>query len=160
MTYLSPEGLEKLKKELIERKTVRRKEIARHLEEAKSLGDLSENTEYSSAKEEQAFNEARILELEDLIKKARLIKPSRQRGQKKVQLGSVIKVKLLGGSQKNNLSRTQTFTIVGSQESEPSEGKISNESPLGRAFLGHRVNDIIEVETPKGLMKYKIISIE
>jgi transcription elongation factor GreA len=160
MKYISPEGLEKLKKELEERKTIKRQEIARRLEEAKALGDLSENTEYAAAKEAQAFNEGRILELEEIIKEATLIKPARK-GQKEVQIGSLIEVKLISGSSsKGGSSKRQVFMIVGSQEAEPAQGKISNESPLGQAFFGHRVGDIIEVETPKGKAKYKIISIK
>jgi transcription elongation factor GreA len=152
MKYISNEGLEKLEQELKERKTTKRQEIAKRLEEAKSLGDLSENTEYAAAKEAQSFNEGRIMEIEQIIKKSSLIKPVRK-GQKKVQIGSVIDVKLIGGNKR-------TFAIVGFQEADPAQGKISNESPLGQAFLDHQVGDIIEVETPKGKVKYKIIKIK
>ncbi len=151
MKYISPEGLKKIKEELKERETTKRQEIAQRLEEAKTLGDLSENTEYSAAKEAQAFNEGRILELKEIIKKATLIKPGKK-NRKKVQMGSIIKVKLLGG-------KCQSFTIVGSQEAEPGRGKISNESPLGQAFLEHQVGDIIEAETPKKKVKYRIVAI-
>jgi transcription elongation factor GreA len=160
MKYISAEGLKKLKKELEERKTIKRQEIAQRLEEAKALGDLAENTEYSSAKEAQAFNEGRILELEEIVKKATLIKPSRKK-QKEVEIGSVIEVKLMTNSQKKTFfTKRQTFMIVGSQEAEPSQGKISNESPLGLAFYGHQVGDIIEVETPKRKVRYKIVKIK
>ena len=153
MKYLTPEGLSKLKDELKERKTIKRQEIARRLKEAIALGDLSENTEYASTKEAQSFNEGRILELEATIKDAIIIKPSQNNGgKKKVELGSVIEAKT--GFLK------QVFNIVGSQEAQPSQGKISNESPLGKAFLGHEIGDIIEAETPKGKVKYKIISIK
>ncbi len=154
MKYISQEGLEKLKEELTERKTKIRKEIANRLEEAKGLGDLSENTEYQSAKETQVFNESRIMELEELIKSSVLIKPARGGKNKEVQVGSIVEVRIIG---KN--SSKKEFCLVGSQEANPLEGKISNESPLGRAFFGKEINDIIEVETPKGKMKYKIISI-
>lgn len=157
MEYISSEGLEKLKEELKERKTIKRQEIAKRLEEAKSLGDLSENMEYTAAKEAQAFNEGRILELEEIIKKSALIKPVRK-NQKDVCLGSKVEVKSMGKGAGAGLK--QTFVIVGSQEAEPTEGKISNESPLGKAFLGHRVGDIIKVETPRGKMEYKIVSIK
>lgn len=164
MKYISPEGLEKLKKELEERKTIKRQEIVQWLEEAKSLGDLAENSEYAAAKEAQAFNEGRILELTEIIKRATLIKPIKK-GEKTVQVGSMVEVKLMEGDTLKRLfsgkpSKRQVFTIVGSQESDPTKGKISNESPLGKAFLGHQKGDIIEAETPKGKTKYKIISIK
>jgi transcription elongation factor GreA len=153
--YISSEGLEKLKKELKERQTVTRQEIAQRLDEAKSLGDLSENAEYTAAKEAQAFNEGRILELEKIIKEAALIKPSRK-GQEKVKIGTVVEVKLMSGRS----AAKQTFMIVGSQEADPGQGKISNESPLGQAFLDRQIGDIIEIETPKRRVKYKIMSIK
>ena len=163
MRYISPEGLEELKKELEERKTVKRQEIAERLEEAKSLGDLSENTEYSAAKEAQAFNEGKILELEEMIRGATLFKPKSGGGSgksKTVQLGSVVEVKLTEGGSRQGLAKKQAFTIVGFQEVDPAQGKISNESPLGQAFLGHQIGDIIELETPKGKVKYKIVKIK
>jgi len=151
MRYLTLQGLEKLKNELKERKTKVRREIAERLEEAKALGDLSENTEYSSAREAQAFNEGRILELEEIIRNA-VVVSSRKKKKKEIQIGSDISVKC--GNQ------VKHFTIVGSQEAEPEEGKISTESPLGKAFLGHKPGDIVEVKTPRGKMKYKILSIK
>jgi transcription elongation factor GreA len=154
MKYISPEGLKKLKEELEERRTIKRQEIAGRLEEAKALGDLSENTEYTAAKEAQAFNEGRILELEQIIKESALIKPTRK-GQKKVRIGSLVETKLMSGRSSNK----QVFAIVGSHEADPAQGKISNESPLGKAFLDRQVGDIIEIETPKGKAKYKIVSI-
>jgi transcription elongation factor GreA len=155
MEYISPEGLEKLKKELEERKTKKRHEIAQHLEEAKSLGDLSENTEYSAAKDEQMYNENRIMELEEIIKEASLIKVSKGKS-KIVQMGSWFSVKMMDPAN----SAVREFMIVGSQEADPSEGKISYESPLGKAFIGRKVNDIIEAETPRGKTKYKIMNIK
>jgi len=160
MKYISAEGLEKLKKELTERKTTMRQEIARRLEEAKSLGDLSENTEYQSAKETQAFNEGRILELEEIVKESVIIDPKQKGGSskdKKVRIGSVVGVKIMD---KRSSVQKRIFTIIGSHEANPSEGKISNESPLGRAFFDKEIGDIIDVETPKGKVKYKIISIK
>ncbi|MBU1177053.1 MAG: transcription elongation factor GreA [Patescibacteria group bacterium] len=155
MKYISLEGLKKLKEELEECKTIKRQEIANRLEEAKSLGDLSENAEYSSAKEAQSFNEGRIFELEKIVKESIVIKPGRK-GQKKISIGTVFEVKLIDGSP----SKKQIFTIVGFQEADPSNGKISNESPLGMAFLGNQIGDIIEVETPKKKNKYKIVGIK
>ncbi len=156
MEYISSEGLEKLKKELEERQITTRQEIVERLDEAKSHGDLSENAEYQAAKEEQAFNEGRVLELEKIIKEATVLKPARK-GQKTVRLGSMIEVKLVSGRGDN---KKKTFMIVGSQEASPLEGRISNESPLGQAFLEHQVNDIIETETPNGKVKYKIVGIQ
>ncbi len=159
MSYISSAGLEKLKEELQERKTTKRQKIAKRLEEAKALGDLSENMEYTSAKEEQAFNEGRILELEKIIKESSIIKTGAKNKNGQVELGSIIEVKMLDKDNKVS-GQKQTFTLAGSQEADPLNGKISNESPLGKAFLGKRVNDIIEVETPKGKVKYKIIGIK
>jgi transcription elongation factor GreA len=149
-TYLSQEGIETLKKELQKLKTKKRQEIAKRLQEAKDLGDLSENAEYFEAKEAQSFNESRIIELEKLLKNAVVIKtPSEE---DIVRLGSTVEVKSKNGA--------EIFNIVGSTEAKPQEGKISNESPLGRAFLGREIGDEIEVKTPGGITKYKIIKIE
>jgi len=153
--YISPQGLEKLKKELQERKTAQRQEIALRLEEAKSLGDLSENAEYQSAKEAQAFNEGRVYELENILKGAEVIKSSK-REPKEVGIGATVEIK----SVSIKTAQNQTFMIVGSHEADPIEGRISNESPLGKAFLGRQKGDITEVETPKGKMKYKIVGIK
>jgi transcription elongation factor GreA len=152
MKYITLEGLQKLKDELKERKTNKRQEIARRLEEAKSLGDLSENTEYSSAKEAQSFNEGKILELEETIRYAIVIEPEKTSGKRKVSLGSAVEVK--------SDSRKQAFIIVGSQEAEPNQGKISNESPLGKALLGHQVGDVINIELPGKKVRYKIVNIK
>lgn len=148
MHYISKEGIEQLKKQIANYKA-KRKEIAERLEEAKALGDLSENVEYSEARDAQAFNEGKIIELEQLLKEAVEIKQSKKDS---VQVGTKIKVKSDAGARE--------FIIVGSEEAEPSIGKISNESPLGRAFLGHKTGDLVEVETPRGRVKYKIIEIE
>ncbi len=148
--YFSQEGLEKLKKELEERKGEIRTEITRKILEAKELGDLSENAEYTEAKEMQSFNEGRLVELEDIIKNAVLIGPNHKH--EVVAVGATVKVKSSQGEQK--------FTIVGASESNPSEGFISNESPLGTAFLGRKKNEEVEVNTPGGTVKYKILVIE
>ena len=148
-TYLSPEGIETLKKELQELKTKKRQEIARRLQEAKDLGDLSENAEYFEAKEAQSLNENRIAELEELLKNAVVIKTPSAEGV--VRIGSTIETK--------SNSNTEVFRIVGSAEAKPQEGKISNESPLGRAFLGKRAGDEVDIKTPGGIVKYKIIKI-
>ncbi|TSC75195.1 MAG: transcription elongation factor GreA [Parcubacteria group bacterium Gr01-1014_44] len=146
--YFSPEGLEKLKKELEERKYVLRKEIATKIVEAKDLGDLAENAEFTEAKEMQAFNEGRIEELDSILKHAQLIfKPSGGI----VEVGSTVKAKSPMGE--------HTFTIVGASESNPVQGFISNESPLGQAFIGQIKGNEIEVRTPKGFVKYKILEV-
>ena len=144
--YISSEGLEKLKKEVEELKTTERRAIAERLESAKALGDLSENAEYQEAKEAQSLNEARIEELEDIIRDAVLIK--KPTSSSSVQIGSTIEVESKRGK--------ETFTIVGSEEADPLLGKISNESPMGRAFLGRAVGDSVETKTPGGGDTYKV----
>ena len=149
-TYLSREGIESLEKELQELKTVKRQEIAKRLQEAKDLGDLSENAEYFEAKEEQSFNENRIAELQGLLKNAVTIEASNK--EDIVEVGSTVEVKSGNGA--------EIFRIVGSAEANPQEGRISNESPLGRAFLGRKIGEEIEISSPGGINKYKIIKIE
>src|SRR3989339_344478 len=139
MQYISSEGLEQLKGELEEFKK-KRHDIAKRLEEAKALGDLSENAEYQEAREDQAFNEGKIAELEQTLKEAVVI--SKNLKKDIVRVGSTVKVKSDNGA--------QTFNIVGSEESNPIEGKISNESPLGKSFLGRKTGEVVEAETPRG----------
>lgn len=148
--YLSPERLEALKQELNELKTAKRIEVADRLKRAKELGDLSENSEYFEAREEQAQVEARIFELEDIIKNASVI--SKTTSRTKVEVGSTIDVAKDG--------KKMTYTIVGSNEAEPEAGRISNESPLGKAFLGREPGESVNVKTPKGEVVYKILKIE
>ncbi len=148
--HLTPERLEELKKELEELKTTRRAEVAERLKRAKELGDLSENAEYMEAREEQTQVETRIVELEDMIKNAVVIKHTN--GGSKVQIGATIEVER--GEQK------MTFTIVGPNEADPGAGKISNESPLGKAFLEHKTGDTVKVKTPAGETAYKILSVK
>lgn len=144
--YISPEGLEKLKEELNKLKTDERRAIASRLESAKALGDLSENAEYQEAKEAQSLNEARISELEEMLRNIVIIKkPS---GTDIVQIGSQVVVEYGG--------KDEIYVIVGSEEADPAMGKISNESPLGKAFLGKRKGDAVEVKTPGGNVSYKV----
>ena len=150
-TFLTKDGLKKVKDELDELKNVKRKEIAWRIQEAKELGDLSENAEYTEAKNEQAFIEGRIAELELILKQATIIEE--KSNSDVVTIGSAIKVEAEDGT-------TQTYTIVGSNESDPAQGKISNESPLGRAFIGHLVNETVIVEAPKGSAHLKSIQIQ
>ncbi len=147
--YLSAEGLEKVKKELHELKTQKRQEIAARLEHAKSLGDLSENAEYQETKEEQSLVESKIIELEDIIREAVLIKGHRT---DQVAVGSTVRVSSERGE--------ETYMIVGSEEASPAEEKISNESPMGKAFLGHKVGETVQVRTPRGVIEYKIMEIK
>ncbi len=147
--YISQEGLAKLKEELRYLKTEKRADIARRLEHAKSLGDLSENAEYQEAKEEQSFVEGEIAELEERIRNVVLIEKSRGGGNAAV--GSTVRVQSDRGE--------ETYTIVGSEESDPVAGKISNESPMGRAFLGRKAGDTVEVRTPGGMREYILMEI-
>jgi len=151
--YVTAETYKNLKEELRELKTKKRQEIAQMLQEAKELGDLSENAAYQEAKDAQEILESRILELESFFKNASIIRRSLQNNGK-VELGSTIELE--------NISKPKikkVFTLVGSQEANPIEGKISNESPLGRAFLGHEKGETILVKTPQGEVKYKILNI-
>ena len=143
VTYISEEGLQKLKDELETRKTVTRKEITERIGAAKELGDLSENFEYHVAKDDQGQNEARIFQLEDMIRNAVLVK---QKSGGTIGLGSHFTVEA------NGMERT--FQIVGAAEAEPMAGKISNDSPLGMAFLGKEKGDKVEVNVPSGTVKY------
>ena len=148
--YITIEGLKKLKKELNYLKTVKRKKIAELLREAISQGDLSENFAYQQAKEDQNFLEKRILELENTIKQAQIIKKEKKTD--KIQVGSIVLVEF-------NKERGQ-FQIVGSEEADPEKNKISFESPLGKAFLDKTAGETTEVETPNGKISYKILKIE
>lgn len=150
--YITPETCKQLKDELNTLKTVRRKEIALQIQEAKELGDLSENAAYQEVKDVQAALETRILELELFLKDAVLIRPAQNNGF--VEIGSSIIVQGLP-----SVGAKKHFTITGAKEADPSEGKISNESPLGKAFLGHKKGDVVVVKTPKGDVKYKILNV-
>ena len=146
---LTPEGLSKLQNELDELKSVHRREVNDRIRQAKEYGDLSENAEYEDAKQEQAFIEGRILKLEGMIRNSRIIDES-EYAPDEVHLGATVKVKDL----KNNES--YEFNIVGSAEADPSNQRISNESPLGRALIGHKKGETVDVSTPRGVVKYKI----
>ncbi|MDP3244505.1 MAG: transcription elongation factor GreA [bacterium] len=145
---LTPEGLEKVKREMSDLK-IKRKEVAGRIESAKALGDLSENAEYQDAKEESAWVEGRILELSNILSRAVVVNnPSNEI----VTVGKKVMVE--------NEEGQRIFNIVGANEADPIHGKISSGSPLGMAFLGKRVDDEMEVQTPGGVKYYKIISIE
>jgi len=148
-TYLSREGLEKLRAELDEMVNVRRQEVAARIHDAKEHGDLTENAEYEDAKNEQAFVEGRIQALEALIKNATIIDQNHSTDH--VQIGSTVSVQSPDGK--------EIFTIVGSAEARPTEGRISNESPVGRALLGHKKGEKVLVRVPAGDFTYQIVKI-
>ena len=147
---LTKEGYQKLIEELEERRTTLRQSISQAIKEAKEQGDLSENAEYTEARHEQNENENRIAELEALLKVSVVATGTAKAGV--VGLGSKVSVAV------NN--REMNFTIVGSNEVDPAQGKISNESPLGSAFFGKKKGDEFSFHTPKGVQKYKILKIE
>lgn len=142
-TVITDEGLKRLEKELEELKTVRRKEVAEKIKVALSFGDLSENSEYDEAKNEQAIVEGRIAELESQLKNVRILDAS-ELGTEAVNIGSTVTVRMKGKK------ATNTYQIVGSTEADPLGGRISDESPIGKALIGHKEGDVVQVETPGG----------
>ena len=148
--FITKDGLRKLNEELEDRKTRLRQEIAQAIKEAKEQGDLSENAEYAEAKSQQNENESRIGELEMVVKNSQVVE--KDETVKGAQMGSKVKVKFNGNEME--------FTIVGSNEADPANFKISNESPLGKAFMGHNGGDTVEVSTPKGVISYKITEVK
>lgn len=152
-SFLTKEGFEKLQEELEYLQKVKRQEVAERLHEAMEGGELIENAEYEAAKNEQAFVEGRIQELDALLASAKIIE---ENGKKKksdgVQLGSKVTIK------EGNFEE-ETFTVVGVAEANPREGKISNESPIGKAILGHKIGEGVKVDTPGGTYTVKILKI-
>jgi transcription elongation factor GreA len=148
---LTPEGLANLKSELEHLSTSRRREVAARIKDAREFGDISENAEYDDAKNEQAMLEARIAQLEDRLRSATVIDAS-ELDTDIVRVGTVVHVREGGKSTK--------YTIVGSAEAKPSEMKLSNESPVGKALLGHKRGEEVTFATPKGERKLKITKIE
>lgn len=151
-TFITEEGLTKLKAELEDLKLNKRKEIAERIKEAKEHGDLSENAEYTDAKDEQAFIEGRIMELEEIVRNVEIIPKNNNQNTQLVIIGSTIKIEDQGG-------KTLQYTIVGSSEADPSGGRISNESPIGQSFLGKKIGEDVMVTTPAGELKFTIIKI-
>jgi len=149
--YLTAERLEELQKELESLKSEKRQDVAEQLKKAKEYGDLSENAEYAEAREEQSRVETRIFELENILKNAVVI--TKGVSADVVQIGSKITLKKQDG-------KVITYFIVGSNESKPEEGKISNESPIGKAVLNHKTGDTVTVATPAGQTVYQITKIE
>ncbi len=146
---LTRDGLKKLEDELDELKTVHRKEVNERIRQAKEFGDISENAEYEDAKQEQAFVEGRILKLEGMIRNARIIDQSDYVADE-VHLGAIVKVVEVSAK------TAHEFTIVGSAEADPKNARLSNESPLGRALMGRKAGETVDVTTPRGQMKYRI----
>ncbi len=149
---LTKEGLKKLEDELEYLKSVKRREVAQRIKEARDFGDISENSEYEEAKNEQAFVEGRIITLEKTLRNARIVDNS-EADPTTVVIGS--KVKLLD----LEYEAEEEYYIVGSTEANPEESKISYMSPVGQALMGHRAGEIVEIKLPMGLVKYKIVSV-
>ena len=149
--YLTEEGLEDLKNELEELKTVKRAEVIQALKEARALGDLSENAEYDAARNEQAIVEGRIKELEIMIENVEIISGE---SNGKVSIGSTVKLCYIDDEDE------EEYKIVGSQEADPFQNRISNESPLALAILGHKIGDVVTVESPTGEYDVKILDIK
>ena len=149
-TYLTPEGETRLRAELAELTGRRRQELAQRLRAAIQMGDLSENADYHKAKEDQAFLEGRIQELEAILRMAVIIEKKQS---DLVTVGSHVTIQ-------EGDSPPETYHVVGAKEADPRNGKISNESPIGKALIDHKVGDVVEAETPSGRIKFKIRKIE
>ncbi len=149
--YLTHEGEAKLKAELTELTGHRREELAQRLRSAIQMGDLSENADYHKAKEDQAFLEGRIQEIESILRNAVIIEKSTNRGI--VSIGDTVTI------QEADFP-AETYLVVGAKEADPRNGKISNESPIGSALMNGKVGDVVEVNTPGGKTKFKILKIE
>jgi len=151
--FLTKEGFQKLQEELEYLRTKKRMEVADRLHEAMEGGELIENAEYEAAKNEQAFVEGRIQELEVLLATAQIIEDGgKPKKNEAIQVGAKVTIK------EGNFE-AETFTIVGAAEANPREGKISNESPIGKAILGHKLGDVVKVETPGGTYNVKIVKV-
>jgi transcription elongation factor GreA len=151
---LTQQGLNDLKEKIEHLSTVRRREVAERIKEAREFGDISENSEYDDAKNEQAMLEQRIAQLEEKLRSAQII-DAKDLSNDVVQVGSVVHVK------DEKTGKSQKFTIVGSAEAKPAEAKLSNESPVGRALIGHKRNDVVSVQVPRGpARKLKITKID
>ena len=153
-TQITAEGLQKLEEELAQLKSVIREEILERIKEARAQGDLSENSEYDQAKEDQGKNESRIVELEQMIKTAVIIDTSASSKEGKVSLGCTVVLKDL------ETGEEETYTLVGTTEADPFDNKISNESPVGKAVIGKKIGDVVVAVTPAGELSYKILEVK
>jgi transcription elongation factor GreA len=152
-SFLTRDGMQKIETELEYLRTVRRQEVAQRLHEAMEGGDIQENAEYEDAKNERAFVEGRILTLETILKNAEIIE--RNGPTDHVGLGSYVTVIEVNGA-----DVPEKYHIVGSAEADPVDGRISNESPLGRVLMGNKVGDVVTVNAPDGFIKFKVVAIE
>ena len=153
-TQITAEGLQKLEEDLAQRKSVIREEISERIKEARAQGDLSENSEYDQAKEDQGKNESRIVELEQMIKTAVIIDTSASSKEGKVSLGCTVVLKDM------ETDEEETYTLVGTTEADPFDNKISNESPVGKAVIGKKIGDVVVAVTPAGELSYKILEVK
>lgn len=149
---LTVEGLKKLEEELEQLKSIRRREVAGRIKQAIEFGDISENSEYEDAKNEQAFIEGSIMALEKKLRNARVI-DANDVDVATVSVGSTIRIKEMSSGEELD------YTIVGSVEADPVKNKISNESPVGKALLGHSIGDVVDISVPVGTIKYKVLNI-
>ena len=150
---LTPEGYEKLKQEIETLQTDKRREVAERIRIAREFGDIAENAEYDDAKNEQAMLEHRIAQLEERLLSARVI-TKKEISKDTVSIGSKVRVK------NRDAGKTFEYHIGGSAEANPSENKLSNESPVGKAIMGHKKGDVVEVSAPRGALKFKILEIK
>lgn len=150
---LTEEGYENLEKELDHLINVKRREVAKRIKVAREFGDISENSEYDDAKNEQAFVEGRIKEIENMIRNARIVKDE-DVNDETVNIGTTVKLKDVDSGEEF------TYTIVGSAEADPLNNKISNQSPIGKSIIGHKVGDVVKVEVPSGITSYEILFIK
>ncbi|MFW5940747.1 MAG: transcription elongation factor GreA [bacterium] len=152
VVYITKEGLQKMKEELEHLISVKRPELSERLQEAIAQGDLSENADYDYAKQEQAFLEGRIQELEDAIRRAKVIEDNGPTNA--VRVGSTVTIT------ENGYDEVEQYRIVGAQEADPTNGYISNESPIGQALLGAKVGEVVTVETPAGGLELEVKAID
>jgi transcription elongation factor GreA len=150
---LTEEGYEKLEKELDNLVNVKRREIAKRIKVAREFGDISENSEYDDAKNEQAFIEGRIKEIKNMLRNARVVKDD-EVTDKTVNIGTTVELK------EKDSGEEFSYTIVGAAETDPLNYKISHESPIGKSIIGHKIGDIVKVEVPSGIMSYEVLSIK
>jgi transcription elongation factor GreA len=150
---LTPDGYKKLQQEIEELSTVRRREVAERIRIAREFGDIAENAEYDSAKNDQAHLEARIATLEERLKNARVVTKKEIRSGE-VSVGTKVRLRDMGAN------KTVEYHIVGSAEADPAELKLSNESPVGKAIMGHKKGDVVEAPTPRGAKKFKIMDVQ
>ena len=152
--YLTKEGLEKLQQDLENMKTVRRKEVAERLKQAIGFGDLSENSEYDDAKNEQAFIEGEIQRMEEMLINVVVIEDGAKVDDGTITIGSKVVIRFVGDDEE------EEYKIVGTVEADPMNNRISNESPVGKAIIGHKAGDIVDIEVPTGIVQYEIVKVD